>query len=65
MFISGMIILSMCISLISEVVTAKLKSVAQKMGFKEEKIRLDVVQVKERIPVESTEEDEVTELTNQ
>ena len=47
--ISGMIILSMCFSLIGEVVESKVKAVADKMGLGKEKICFDSIITKERI----------------
>ena len=48
--ISGMIILSMCFSLIGEVVESKVKAVAVKMGLGAERVCFDTIIPKERIP---------------
>ena len=45
-----MIILSMCFSLIGEVVESKVKAVAVKMGLGTEKVSFDSIIPKERIP---------------
>ena len=57
--IPGMIILSMCFSLIGEVVESKVKAVAAKMGLGKEKVCFDTIITKERVPFDLPETSEV------